>query len=396
MTLVILGNGGRHIPMIVSANVIDLDGRSCLMGIFHDISEIQMTQESLQLANKKLNLLADITRHDIRNKLTVIGGYLDLVKDRPAEPDYSMYIKKIQSTVKVIGENIEFTKLYQNLGVTAPVWQNVHDVFFRACTHIDIKKISVQSDTRELEIFADPLLERAFYNFVENSLQHGGACHDDPDHRNGIPARGSDRSASRITGRESPPLTRTISSPRGLGEIPVLVSSWYRRSSPSPGSRSGRPGSITRVHGSSSESRTGPTVIPGNPMGERCHILMPASHNILILTVFFKRMDRSPDRSRGWTSRRTAGFMRSFFTSFPGRSMSPYSSMVRIISGSLRASMRASISSSFSFCRSEKSGIPHQVRARNPSATASRNCKERIGECSRAAGFCCYRGCMPG
>jgi len=85
-----------------------------------------------------------------------------------------MYIKKIKSTVKVIGENIEFTKLYQNLGVTAPVWQNVHDVFFRACTHIDIKNASVQSDTRKLEIFADPLLERAFYNFVENSLQHGG------------------------------------------------------------------------------------------------------------------------------------------------------------------------------------------------------------------------------
>jgi|GEM_PF-6898398 len=53
---------------------MDIDGRSCMMGIFHDISEIQMTQESLQLANRKLNLLADITRHDIRNKLTVIGG----------------------------------------------------------------------------------------------------------------------------------------------------------------------------------------------------------------------------------------------------------------------------------------------------------------------------------
>jgi PAS domain S-box-containing protein len=172
--MIIIGSGGRHFPVIVSATTMDLGGRTCIMGIFHDILEIQMTQEALQLANKKLNLLADITRHDIRNKLTVMGGYLDLLKDRPAEPDYSMYLKKIKSTVKVIGENIEFTKLYQNLGVTSPTWQNVHDVFFRACTHIDIKRISIQSDTRELEIFADPLLERAFYNFVENSLQHGG------------------------------------------------------------------------------------------------------------------------------------------------------------------------------------------------------------------------------
>ncbi len=173
MMLVVQGNGGRHLPMHASATVIDLGGRRCLMGIFHDISEIQMTQEALQLANRKLNLLADITRHDIRNKLTVIGGYLSLLKDRPLEPDYSMYVRKLRSTVRVIGENIEFTKIYQNLGIASPDWQNIHDVFFRACTRIDIRNVTVQSDTRGLEVFADPLLERAFYNFIENSLQHG-------------------------------------------------------------------------------------------------------------------------------------------------------------------------------------------------------------------------------
>ena len=174
MTLVISGTGGRPIPMIASITVIHVSGRPCIMAIFHDISEIQMTQEALQLANRKLNLLAEITRHDIRNKLTVIGGYLDLIKGRPSEPDFSMYFKKIKSTVHVIGDNIEFTKLYQNLGVTAPDWQDVHDVFFSACAHIDIRNVSVQSDTRDLEIFADPLLERAFYNIIENSLEHGG------------------------------------------------------------------------------------------------------------------------------------------------------------------------------------------------------------------------------
>ena len=171
---VILGKGGKQIPMIASTTTIDVGGRHCIMGIFHDISDIHMTQEALQLANKKLNLLSEITRHDIRNKLTVIGGYLDLVKDRPSEPEYSMYFKKIKSMVKVIGENIEFTRLYQNLGVAAPGWHDVHEVFFKACTHIDIQSVNVQSDTRGLEIFSDPLLERAFYNFVENSLQHGG------------------------------------------------------------------------------------------------------------------------------------------------------------------------------------------------------------------------------
>ena len=165
---------GNTIPVIVSSTAIDLGGRRCLMSIFHDISEIQRAQDALKLANKKLNLLAEITRHDIRNKLTVVGGYLELVRDRPADPEYSMYLRKIIDTVNTIGHNIEFTRLYQDLGVTAPGWQNVHEVFFRACTHLDIKKICVQSDADGLDVFADPLLERAFYNLAENAIQHGG------------------------------------------------------------------------------------------------------------------------------------------------------------------------------------------------------------------------------
>jgi PAS domain S-box-containing protein len=278
MTLTILGRGGRHIPMIVSATAIDHGGRHCLMGIFHDISEIQMTQEALQLANKKLNLLAEITRHDIRNKLTVLGGYLDLVKDRPEEPDYSMYIKKIMSTARVIGENIEFSKLYQNLGISAPVWQNVHDVFFRACTHIDIRNLSVQSDTRDLEIFADPLLERAFYNVIENALQHG-----------------SNVTLLRITATESqygevtiiiedngtgiPPFDKANIFGKGFGKNTGLGLFLVQEIL----SITGITVSETGVYhkGARFELRVpqGKYRYPRHQESERCHILTPASHN---------------------------------------------------------------------------------------------------------------------
>jgi PAS domain S-box-containing protein len=278
MTLVILGNGGRHIPMIVSSTLIQIEGRSCLMSIFHDISEIQMSQESLQLANRKLNLLADITRHDIRNKLTVIGGYLDLVKDRPQEPEYSMYLKKITSTVKVIGENIEFTKLYQNLGVTAPVWQNVHDVFFRACTHIDIKKISVQSDTRKLEIFADPLLERAFYNFVENSLKHGGAV-------TLIRITATESSYGEVTitiednGVGIPPFDKDNIFSKGFGRNTGLGLFLVQEILSITGITIKETGEYHKGARFELKVPHGAYRYPKQPQGERCHILLPASHN---------------------------------------------------------------------------------------------------------------------
>jgi PAS domain S-box-containing protein len=172
-TEIIANRNGRHIPVIASATIMDLGGRRCFMEIFHDISDIKMAQDALQLANRKLNLLAEITRHDIRNKLTVMGGYLDLIRERPAESQHSMYVRKMKDTVSIIGENIEFTRLYQNLGIVAPVWQNVHEAFFNACTHVDIRKIRVQSDSDGFEIYADPLLERVFYNLVENAILHG-------------------------------------------------------------------------------------------------------------------------------------------------------------------------------------------------------------------------------
>lgn len=172
-TEIIAGSDGRHIPVIASTTEIDLGGKLCYMEIFHDISDIKMAQDALQLANKKLNLLAEITRHDIRNKLTVMGGYLDLIRERPPDSQHSMYVRKMKDTVSIIGENIEFTKLYQNLGIVAPAWQYVHEVFFAACTHVDIKKIRVQSDTEGFEIYADPLLERVFYNLVDNAILHG-------------------------------------------------------------------------------------------------------------------------------------------------------------------------------------------------------------------------------
>jgi PAS domain S-box-containing protein len=70
---IVVDSEGREITVIVSATRLEISGRSCLMGIFHDVSEMKNAQDALRFANKKLNMLTEITRHDIRNKLTVLG-----------------------------------------------------------------------------------------------------------------------------------------------------------------------------------------------------------------------------------------------------------------------------------------------------------------------------------
>jgi PAS domain S-box-containing protein len=149
-------------------------GEKLMYAAARDITERKQVEQALQLANKKLNLMAEITRHDIRNKLTVLGGYLSLLKDYPPRPQASMYVEKLIETTNIIAQQMEFTRLYQNLGVVPPSWQNVRTIFLRACTNVELQQVQIKSDLENLEIFADPLLERVFYNHIDNTLRYGG------------------------------------------------------------------------------------------------------------------------------------------------------------------------------------------------------------------------------
>ncbi|WP_409340162.1 hypothetical protein ACKUB1_12330 [Methanospirillum stamsii] len=50
-------------------------------------NELEQTKEAFQTANKKLNLLSSITRHDILNHLTALLGYLELSQDMTTDPE---------------------------------------------------------------------------------------------------------------------------------------------------------------------------------------------------------------------------------------------------------------------------------------------------------------------
>jgi signal transduction histidine kinase len=93
-----------------------------------DITEQKMNEEGLRAANKKLNLLADTTRHDILNTLTVLSGSIDLIRDEISDLPASVYLQSIDKALDTIYRQILFTRDYQNLGVSAPIWQSLHAI----------------------------------------------------------------------------------------------------------------------------------------------------------------------------------------------------------------------------------------------------------------------------
>ncbi|NYT05356.1 MAG: PAS domain-containing protein [Methanomicrobiales archaeon] len=145
-----------------------------MAGILIDITETHDARTALQEANKKLNLLAEITRHDILNKLTGMFGYLYLIDEiLPADEQLRMYFQRIWSLADTIQRQITFTRDYQNLGMTTPVWQNVGAVVRQSALSVPMMNVRLVVETGTLEILADPLLEKVFYNILDNAVRHG-------------------------------------------------------------------------------------------------------------------------------------------------------------------------------------------------------------------------------
>jgi PAS domain S-box-containing protein len=146
-----------------------------LEGYITDISTRKYAEESFQQANRKLNLLSGITRHDIMNQLLALEGYLELSKktlDNPALT--SEFIEKVEKVAQNISHQIGFTRDYEDLGVKSSSWQNVYQIMKKITPRLPVRNVRIDAGDPDLEIFADPLLENVFFNLADNALRYGG------------------------------------------------------------------------------------------------------------------------------------------------------------------------------------------------------------------------------
>lgn len=143
-------------------------------GILHDVTERKNAEEALRLANRKLYLLSSITRHDINNQLTVLLGNLDILREMLSGPAAEVFYKNAIIAAGRISSMIRFTYDYEKIGVEAPVWQGISELVRRAAAEAPLGGVMVENSIPgNLEIFADPLIFRVFYNLMDNAARYG-------------------------------------------------------------------------------------------------------------------------------------------------------------------------------------------------------------------------------
>lgn len=141
---------------------------------FIDITEQKCIEDALKLANRKLNLLSSITRHDILNQILILRGYLTLLIKKADNPTGQTYSSKAYRATENIEHQLNFTRDYQDMGVQAPAWQDVSKMVITAKGQLVPSQVTVETEFSSLEILADPLLPKIFYNLIDNSIRYGG------------------------------------------------------------------------------------------------------------------------------------------------------------------------------------------------------------------------------
>lgn len=131
----------------------------------------------LSLANEKLELMGKITRHDTINSLSVLSGWLELARDSEDVTTCKSSLEKARDAEGAMRRSLEFAGDYERVGARSPQWLFLRKSFSSGLEGMALEGISVSNGLPEIEVHADPMLDKVFRNLVDNSVRHGGAVH---------------------------------------------------------------------------------------------------------------------------------------------------------------------------------------------------------------------------
>lgn len=144
-------------------------------GVVINIEDIKAAQELLRRTNERLLLLSSITRHDQMNLLTALCGWIEVAREENTDPEITAYLKKASGASEILRKHIEFSREYQTLGLSTPQWQKFSVIFRSACSLLGtgVPLPTISSELGQTEIYAVPMIDRAFFTLFENAVRHG-------------------------------------------------------------------------------------------------------------------------------------------------------------------------------------------------------------------------------
>ena len=139
-------------------------------GANQDITERKKGEKALERAYRQINLLTEVTRHDIINNLSELYLHLDLARMDCPDPRFSEYLDNMEEVVRIIQSRIEFTRIFQEIGIEKPVWILLNTILPGSSAPLPV---TYDSTIQRVSLLVDPLVKTVFSTLLDNSIRHG-------------------------------------------------------------------------------------------------------------------------------------------------------------------------------------------------------------------------------
>lgn len=146
--------------------------------LIYQRNELERQIQRREEAEQREEFLHSLLRHDVRNKLQIVVGYLELMEDHDVPKELKDYIAKAQKGAREgtdIIEKVRSLRKAQDEEVRAV---KIDSTIYGAVDQIENlaeeedMKIDVECPEKGCKCMGGSLLDRVFYNIIENSVQH--------------------------------------------------------------------------------------------------------------------------------------------------------------------------------------------------------------------------------
>jgi PAS domain S-box-containing protein len=146
-----------------------------MFGVARDITEQKEAEDRLAAVNEKIRVVGSLTRHDVRNKLSIILSNAYLLKKNIGDfPKLVKFLTNIENEVEASSKLFDFSSYFEKIGAEQPSEINVGDSFKQAMAlQTNFPKIKTINECGGYTVQADSLLRQIFHNFIDNSVKHG-------------------------------------------------------------------------------------------------------------------------------------------------------------------------------------------------------------------------------
>ena len=169
----IRAGGGKVMTVLLQVVPIRYRNDPGILVLMTDITGRKQQEQALQIAKQKLDLMNLVAWHDVYNKITGLRGYVELSRKHITDPQAEEFRTREEELLKVIHQQILYTREYQQIGEKPPRWHPLARLLYDVCYTGVAGSIRIINEAGDLEIFADPVIEKVFWHLIDNSAKHG-------------------------------------------------------------------------------------------------------------------------------------------------------------------------------------------------------------------------------